>query len=420
MKGIGCFGFYKHHTRDSMNKSKKNELLLYFGTWTSKIGDIVFDYVNSVLLVQTFKSSSWVLAIYQSSQTIVNVLFNLIGGAIADAGKRKRILIITDLLSALVCFITSFFIESRFVAIALIFANAILALIFSFSSPTFRSIIKQMVEKERISHYNSVVTTGNELIGMIAPVFGLVMMNFFDARTALRLNAATFIISAISECLMIELEKDNKNMGDALKRNVLKDIKEGIGYLWKEKKIFFLLLVSAFVNFFLAGYNLLLPYTDLLYADIFSDFYGKVLVAGSIGGVVGSFVNSKLPNKITDKLSVLLFFLGLTGGSLFLPPIVSYTEKIWICLAPFSLFGAMLTMFNINFMTYVQIHVDENYLGRVFSVIFTVAVLFMPVGSFVFSFMNITNNIYGFWIIGGGVVILSIIGYLLIPKKEIE
>lgn len=200
-----------------MNKSKKNELLLYFGTWTSKIGDIVFDYVNSVLLVQTFKSSSWVLAIYQSSQTIVNVLFNLIGGAIADAGKRKRILIITDLLSALVCFITSFFIESRFVAIALIFANAILALIFSFSSPTFRSIIKQMVEKERISHYNSVVTTGNELIGMIAPVFGLVMMNFFDARTALRLNAATFIISAISECLMIELEKDNKNMGDALK-----------------------------------------------------------------------------------------------------------------------------------------------------------------------------------------------------------
>lgn len=222
-----------------MNKSKKNELLLYFGTWTSKIGDIVFDYVNSVLLVQTFKSSSWVLAIYQSSQTIVNVLFNLIGGAIADAGKRKRILIITDLLSALVCFITSFFIESKFVAVALISANAILALIFSFSSPTFRSIIKQMVKKERISHYNSVVTTGNELIGMIAPVFGLVMMNFFDARIALLLNAATFIISAISECLMIELEKDNKNMGDALKRNVLTDIKEGIGYLWHEKKIFF-------------------------------------------------------------------------------------------------------------------------------------------------------------------------------------
>lgn len=403
-----------------MNKSKRNELLLYFGTWTSKIGDIVFDYVNSVLLVQTFKSSSWVLAIYQSSQTIVNVLFNLIGGAIADSGKRKKTLIITDLLSAFVCFITSFFIESRFVAVALISANAVLALIFSFSSPTFRTIIKQMVEKEHISHYNSVVTAGNELIGMTAPVLGLVMVNFFSARIVLLLNAATFTISAISECLMIELEKDNKNMCDVLKRSVLKDIKEGIGYLLHEKKIFFLVLISAFVNFFLAGYNLLLPFMDLIYADIFTDFYGKVLVAESIGGVVGSFVNSKLPNKVTNKLSVLLCCLGLTGSSLFLPPIMSYTENIWICLAPFSLFGTMLTIFNINFITYVQIHVDENYLGRVFSVIFTVAVLFMPVGSLVFSFLNIINNIYSFWIIGGGVVVLSLIGYLLIPKNEFK
>ena len=403
-----------------MNKSKKNELLLYFGTWTSKMGDIVFDYVNSVLLVQVYQSSSWILAIYQSSQTIVNVLFNLIGGAFADAGKRKKILIITDLLSALVCLITSFFTESRFVAAALISANGILAFIFSFSSPTFRSIIKQMVEKERISHYNSVVTTGNELIGMLAPVFGLVMLNFFNARVALLFNAVTFLISALSECFMVELEKDHKTVGDVFKRNAFADIKEGIGYLWHEKKIFFLLLVSALVNFFLAGYNLLLPYTDCLYAGVFSDFYGKVLVAESIGGVIGSFVNSKLPNQITDKISVLLFFLGLTGGSLVLPPIVSQTRQIWICLAPFSLFGAMLTMFNINFMSYVQIHVDENYLGRVFSVIFTIAVLFMPVGSFVFSFLNITISIYGFWIVGGGIVVLSIICHFFLPKTEPE
>ena len=91
-----------------MNRSRRNELLLYFGTWTSKIGDIVFDYVNNVVLVQAFNSSPWVVAIYQSSQTIVNVLFNFIGGAIADSGKRKKILIITDLLSAFICFMASF------------------------------------------------------------------------------------------------------------------------------------------------------------------------------------------------------------------------------------------------------------------------------------------------------------------------
>ena len=67
------------------------------------------------------------------------------GGAIADSGKRKRILIITDLLSALVCFVTSFFIGSNLLAAAVITANALLALIFSFSSPTFKSIVREMV-----------------------------------------------------------------------------------------------------------------------------------------------------------------------------------------------------------------------------------------------------------------------------------
>ena len=135
----------KKEKESVMKKLKRNEGLLIFGRWTSKVGDIVFDYVNNVVLVQAFTNSSWVLALYQSSQTIINVLFNIVGGAIADSGKRKRILIITDLLSALVCFVTSFFIGSNLLAAAVITANALLALIFSFSSPTFKSIVREMV-----------------------------------------------------------------------------------------------------------------------------------------------------------------------------------------------------------------------------------------------------------------------------------
>lgn len=403
-----------------MKNSKRNEKLLYFGTWTSKIGDIVFDYVNNVVLVQTYNNSSWVLALYQSSQNIINVLFNLIGGAIADSGKRKRILIITDLLSAFICLITSFFVDSKLVAVALITANALLAFIFSFSSPTFKSIIKEMVDKNRISRYNSIANAGKELIGMVAPVIGLVLMRFVGAKGALLINAATFLVSALSECLMIELENSIKKENVLIKKSVLIDIKEGIQYLWHNKKIFYLLLVSAFVNFFLAGYNLLIPFTDLLYEDMFSGFYSKILVAEAIGGIAGSFVNSKLPSRITKRLSVLLFFLGATGGALILVPITGITKNICFCIIPFILFGVMLTMFNINFMSYVQIYVDENYLGRVFSVIFTVAVLFMPVGSFVFSFINITDNISGFFVVGAAIVFLSLIAYFLICSQKAE
>ena len=49
-----------------MKKLEKNEVLLWFGSWTSKIGNIVFDYANSMSIVSSFSGKTWILALYQS------------------------------------------------------------------------------------------------------------------------------------------------------------------------------------------------------------------------------------------------------------------------------------------------------------------------------------------------------------------
>ena len=77
--------------RKEAKKLKKNEVLLWLGSWTSKFGNIVFDYANSVSIVSVFSGKPWVLALYQSSETIIQIVFNLIGGAKADKGSRKKI-----------------------------------------------------------------------------------------------------------------------------------------------------------------------------------------------------------------------------------------------------------------------------------------------------------------------------------------
>ena len=69
-------------------------------------------------------------------------------------------------------------------------------------------------------------------------------------------------------------------------------------------------------------------------------------------------------------------------------------------------------------MSFVQIHVHQDYLGRVFSIIFTVAVLFMPVGSFVFSALGITDSLNSFLPVGGGIVLLAFLGMILLSPKK--
>ena len=109
------------------------------------------------------------------------------------------------------------------------------------------------------------------------------------------------MISALSECFLVNLEQEKKEEAAKGKKNILGDIKEGFKYLWQEKTIFYLLVISAFVNFFLAGYNLLIPYTDVIYQGKFQGFYSKVMVVEAIGGIVGSFVFSFL--HITDSIN---------------------------------------------------------------------------------------------------------------------
>ncbi len=415
------FFYLKIKEEDNMEKqSKRNEGLLFFGRWTSKIGDIVFDYVNSVVLVHAFTKSSWVLALYQSSQTIVQIIFNLIGGAIADGGKRKKILITTDLLSAIVCLVASFFVQSKLVAVALISANALLALIFAFSSPTFKAIVREMVSKERIVKYNSISNAGKELISMAGPIIGVALMSLVGARGSLIINAITFFISAISECLLVKLESEEKKEDGKEKKNIIKDIKEGLKYLYNEKPVFALLVLSALVNFFLAGYNLLLPYTDIMYEGVFEGFYAKAMAAEAIGAILGSLINSKIPSSFSNKYSSLTIFLGLNGASLLLVPLVNIPRNQILCLLPIVLFGASLTIFNINLMSYVQVNVAEEFLGRVFSVIFTVAVMFMPLGSWFFSIFNFAENINSFAIVGAGIVVLSLIYLFFVHPGELK
>ncbi len=120
------------------------------------------------------------------------------------------------------------------------------------------------------------------------------------------------------------------------------------------------------------------------------------------GGLLGSLISSRLGSRVKENARLMVLFLGAMGAALALEPLAALTGRAIVCLIPFLLSGTALTVFNIQFMSYVQLRADEAYLGRVFSIIFTVAVLFMPVGSFVFSFLLDTTNPAGFAVVGGG------------------
>ena len=74
-----------------------------------------------------------------------------------------------------------------------------------------------------------------------------------------------------------------------------------------------------------------------------------------------------------------------------------------------TLFSLFISLFNIQFFSIVQRDVDNEFLGRVFGIIFTVAILFMPIGTGFFLVVLNPNNTFNLFIIGVSITALSLV-----------
>ena len=81
------------------------------------------------------------------------------------------------------------------------------------------------------------------------------------------------------------------------------------------------------------------------------------------------------------------------------------------------IFEFFLTIFNIHFFSMVQKKVPKHMLGRVFSSIFTVAVIFMPISTAIMAALPFSISIYAFAVIGAGILLVSGGGFLY--SKEV-
>lgn len=394
----------------SENNELKNTILLLGGRSLSGLGNIVFDYANSVLITTLGSKSNIIMAIYKSSDTIVNICLNLFGGVFSDNHNRKRILIITDFLSAIVCFVLSIFFKSSVGILVIILTNILLAILLSFNSPTYRSIIPELINKKVLLKFNSTSNLLDEVISVGAPMMGVLIMRLFSFRGAMLLDSLTFLLSAIFNIFLADYVYVDKNN----KKKIFKELKEGVKYLISDKELFVLIIVATVINLFLSGYNTVVPFIGQIYNNI-SNAYAIALVLESVGGILGALANGFI-KKV--NLSAIVYSLTGAGVSSILFGFSAFWRLKVLGALLLLIFAMAVAIFNIKFMTYVQINTKKEFIGRVFSIIFTLSIILMPLGSIIFSELIGVREVM-YIIIGIGMIITTLVGKLYLSKSKI-
>ena len=374
----------------------------------TKIGNMLYDYGNSVWLASMGTIGKTVLGIYQISELVTGILVNPFGGVISDRFSRRKILMTTDLVCGLLCLAISFITNDSLMIAALIFANIIQAIAFGFSRPANKAIITEVVEKEEIVTYNAHLELVLQVVSVCSPVFSFLVLQFASLHMTLLLDALTFFIAFVLVAFLPKEEAKVQERKQFTGKDIFSDIKEGLDYIWHQKDIFFLLLVASGVNFFFAAFEFLLPFSNRLYGV--NGAYATILTLGAIGSILGALV----ANKIASSMKTLLFLLILAGGGVFmmglpLPPYFSFSGNL-VC-------EFFVTIFDIHVFTQVQTKVEDDYLGRVLSTIYTLAVLFMPIAKGLMTWLP-SVQVESFLLIGAGVILFSLFAQLVAKQFQ--
>lgn len=360
----------------------RNLSLLSIANLISRIGNVVFDVALAWWIVDKTGSVRYMGYIMAASMLAV-VLLSPISGVLSDRWNKKYILVATDLISGIVTIFVCIMSYYNIINLPiLILVNFVLGISTSIMRPTIKSIIPQLVNKNVLVKANTLTTNIAQMTKVIGPVVAsfLITLSYIGIPGAFLFNGLSFFVSATLEANI----KFNDIKRTYNHEKFFKSMKDGMHYAYKNVILRNLLILSSIVNISLASYNILLPLYIKNILGASSILYSNVLTVEALGGIIVTILLLST-KEIDPSPKILAYSIGLTGFTL---AMISIFPNRMILLSSSFLLGFFLGGFNTLFFSYIQLVVPEELSGRVFSIVYMVAVGVMPISYLIFGFLG--------------------------------
>jgi MFS family permease len=337
------------------------------GTWMQRIAMswLVYDLTRSPLLLGSLDFSGQMTA----------CILSPFAGYVADHNPRRRLILITQVLSMVQAGILAALVLTHHVQVWHLFALAMcLGAINAFDMPARQTFVVEMIEdKADLSNaiaLNSTMFNGARLVG---PALAGVIIAVTGEGICFLLNAVSYL--AVIWALLAMRVKPFKPV--AVRPAILAGLKDGFSYAWNSQPIRQLLLLIGIGN--LAG----MPYMALM-----PIFARKVLHGGpqtmgflvssvGVGAIIGAmYLASRRRIPGLGRVAAVaagIYALGLFG----------FSESHYLPLSMTALFliGAGMTAQMATTNTILQTIVEDDKRGRVMAIYMMSFIGMAPIGS---------------------------------------
>ncbi len=288
------------------------------------------------------------------------LLFGLWGGVTADRFDRRRVLIATQTLMAVIS--TCLFLLTRkgLVTPLLVYAAvALIATAAAFENPARNSFVVNVLPREHLENGLALNILGFQTATVVGPALGGILL----AQTSLQLLYAADAISfvpLIGVLFFITAAKPSlPNPHQAKPQTGFAALRDAFEYL-KTKPVLIHLMWIDFLATLFAGALLLLPVFSTEVFQRGPEGLGWLMAAPAVGAVLASgFISSRRP--IRNHGRALLFAIAVYGVSTVL---FGLSPSFWLGLAMLAISGAADTVSTVVRQVARQTMIPDEMRGR--------------------------------------------------------
>jgi hypothetical protein len=333
--------------------------LLWIGQSVSMLGNALYSVALPFQILQ-LKGTPLQLGTGFTIFSIAQLLTILFGGAIVDRLPRRRVILATDLVSAVVVGAVALLgLTGRLEIVDLYIASALFGAAFSFYAPAMSAIMPELVPNDVLVPGNALRGLSRQTAQVIGPLLGGLIVTSAGPPVAFAIDAASFAVSfGVFFFARPPLHEAPPPMP------LLTQIREGVSFTFSVTWMWVAIVGFAVTNgFFFAGFTVALPILVLNVLKGTPATFGFIGASAGLGEVVGGLLVGNL--KIRRVGVGIYAFSGLLGvgfAGYGIAPVLPV-----VLVAAFT-FAVSIVMANTLWESALQKHVPGRLLGRVNSV----------------------------------------------------
>ncbi|KMJ57462.1 permease [Bacillus sp. LL01] len=377
--------------------------------------------------VYAFAISFYILQLTGSATSFAtNLLCNMLprtlaapfAGAITDRYSRKMIVIVSQITTTLaITGLLIYTLTSGLSLLAIYITTCILSLTSMFSGIAFTSSITGLIDRPRIQKAMAMNQMAISFAAIGSPAVGGLLYGTVPIPVFLIMFIVASILAVILESTMnfrlFSALTTAKEEGEK-KESMWQSMKAGISYLRFQSTILVMLWISLLINFLFGAFEVGYSFILIENLKMQSQHFGFTQGALSLGMLLMSIYFSARKEVrfplLVSKWGIVC--IGAVMGAISLPLILSmgYWAVFTYYMILMFCFGSLIIIINTPLQVMFQKTIDDEYKGRVFSIIETMSMALTPLGMVIYGILY--DLFPGEWILllsAGMLIIVTLI-----------